>query len=406
MVPHSPTLASRLGDRDNSFGLLRLVFAGFVIISHGFPIGGFGPDPTRQWWNDQTDIGHLGLLGFFVISGFLITRSAVSNDTLKFLWRRFLRIYPAFAVVLVFGAVVVAPWFYFRAHGSLAGYWTTGPGGPVTYVIDNARLAIRQFGLHDVFLFSPYGVLTGEDSVNGSLWTLWYEFRAYLIVGALAALGLLTRARWLAPLGAGGLLVLLWFGPHISVLSWLGERILGSGQGLQLGLMFFIGASFSLYAEQIPLHGVWAALGSGISVLTLFTTGFVPVGFIAYGYVVLWLAAGLPTWTRWVGVRNDYSYGTYLYAWPVQTSLATYGLPAVVGYLGYQAVVVVITAGLAWLSWHVVEKQAMRLKSRGPGRGVAFLGLAPEPTNKAPATRVRWVAPVAAVWLCVGLVFR
>ena len=69
-------LSNAFSGRNNSMGLLRVVFASLVIFSHAFPIGGWGVDPTYIWWDGQADISQLGLLGFFALSGSLVTRSA------------------------------------------------------------------------------------------------------------------------------------------------------------------------------------------------------------------------------------------------------------------------------------------------------------------------------------------
>ncbi|MDQ1598087.1 MAG: hypothetical protein QOI70_1511, partial [Microbacteriaceae bacterium] len=42
------------------------------------------------------------------------------------------------------------------------------------------------------------------------------------------------------------------------------------------------------------------------------------------------------------------------------------------GYVPWVAVCLIISAALAWLSWHGVEKRALALKDWGPGRGFQF----------------------------------
>ena len=88
-------------------------------------------------------------------------------------------------------------------------------------------------------------------------------------------------------------------------------------------------------------------------------------------YFVLWVGSAIPGRLRSVGQKNDISYGVYLYAFPVQQTLAyagLYKLGPIPMILGAAAIVL----GLSWLSWRFVESPAMSLKSWGPGRGFAY----------------------------------
>jgi len=102
-------LHSGLRGSDNAFGVLRLVLATSVIFSHAFYLGGWDYDPTIDWTKGQESIGGLAVIGFFVISGYLITKSGMRIDILQFMWHRSLRIFPAFWAVLIVTATVVGP---------------------------------------------------------------------------------------------------------------------------------------------------------------------------------------------------------------------------------------------------------------------------------------------------------
>jgi peptidoglycan/LPS O-acetylase OafA/YrhL len=73
---------------------------------------------------------------------------------------------------------------------------------------------------------------------------------------------------------------------------------------------------------------------------------------------------------QWIGAKNDYSYGVYIYGFLVQQVTAYLGWYQL-GYLPWVAICLVLSFGCAWISWHLVEKRAMSLKNWGPGRGVA-----------------------------------
>jgi peptidoglycan/LPS O-acetylase OafA/YrhL len=64
-----------------------------------------------------------------------------------------------------------------------------------------------------------------------------------------------------------------------------------------------------------------------------------------------------------LNLRNDLSYGTYIYAYPVQQLLVVMGLGSL-NLLLFFAIATAATVPLAAFSWFVVEKQAISLKSR------------------------------------------
>ena len=80
-------------------------------------------------------------------------------------------------------------------------------------------------------------------------------------------------------------------------------------------------------------------------------------------YPLLWLGAHLPL--QRVGAKNDYSYGVYIYAYPVTVLLVIWhanSLPQPV----FLLVVLGMTVSLAIISWHLIEKRALALKRIEP----------------------------------------
>ena len=205
---------------------------------------------------------------------------------------------------------------------------------------------------------------------NGSLWTLRYEWGAYLIIWALVIFGVLRRARFLVPV-LTGLFFLLELVSHLvpggagTILPDLADRYLVS-----LPLIFLYGACLAVYSRRIPLDARLAALAGCLVVGSLVLGWFSVVGYPAIAYLVLWLGASLPARLHWIGTKNDYSYGIYVYGFLVQQFTAFLGWHTW-GYLPWTLACLVLAAGCAWLSWHGVEKWAMKLKDRGPGRGIA-----------------------------------
>ena len=370
--PDGVSLGDALNGHRNSLGLLRLVFALAVIFSHAFYLGGYGGDPSLGWTHGQTTIGGFAVDGFFAISGYLIAKSGASSDVVQFLWRRALRIFPAFWTLLIVSAVIIGPIFWVLSGNALDTYFSFGDGGPWTYITRDWRLTPGQYGIWDIFVTTtPWG-LQGNGSVfNGSIWTLEYEWFSYMIIAALCFMAALTRAKILVPI-LTGVFFLLAFTNAISP-GAIGNIVpfLADGYRVTLPLVFLLGSTVAMYSKKVPFSG-WLALGSFAIVLgSLRWGGYKLVGVAALVYLVLWVAAALPKRVQWIGQKNDYSYGIYIYGWPVQQMLAFYGLEKW-GYVPYVAITIVGTAVLAWLSWHGIEKWAMAIKDWGPGRGVRY----------------------------------
>jgi peptidoglycan/LPS O-acetylase OafA/YrhL len=376
---------SAFSTADNSFGFLRLLFAFAVLVSHSFPLGFGRDDPGAGLTHGQTALGEIGILGFFTISGFLITRSAGRFSLPRYLWHRGLRILPGLWVCLVFTAFVFAPVVAVIERGSLTGL-TGHADGPIGYVLNNCLVAIRQYGISGLLLDTPYGDRTGTSVFDGSLWSLLYEVLCYFMVGGLALVGVLRRARWavvlLAAAGTALLVRDLLQAPHVPGPQgthgpFFGIGGLDSYSLLYLTYVFLLGALFELYRRVIVLNDGGALIAAFVLIGTLQFGGFAVLGYPAFAYLVLWLAVRLPKAFRRIGRDQDYSYGFYIYAFPVQQLFALLGVPEL-GLVPYVLLCTVGAFALAVPSWHLVERPAMAWKSWTPRR------LAPRPVPALP----------------------
>lgn len=362
------SLSDGLGGRNNSLGIIRLVLASAVIFSHAFPLGGWGEDPMLVLSRGQENLGGIAVLGFFAISGYLITKSGARTDILQFMWHRFLRIFPAFWVVLLVAALVVGPIIWMIDGNSITDYLHRGQGSSINYLTANWNLSVGQYGIYHIFESTPYGEIAGSV-FNGSLWTLSYEWICYLIIGVLVLSGVLVRAKVLVP-------VLTAFFFLLQVVRIINPEAPGQlvpffadPYRVTLPLIFLFGACLAVYSKKIPLDDRLGILSGAVFLFSLFFGGLGVIGYPAIAYFVLWGAARLPASFRKIGATNDFSYGIYVYGFLVEQVLAYFGVYRF-GYLPYALLALVITVGCAWLSWHLIEKPALSLKDKGPGRGI------------------------------------
>ncbi|MGN6127610.1 MAG: acyltransferase family protein, partial [Humibacter sp.] len=161
-----------------------MILAALVLYAHAYYIAGVDGGPSFNGEN----LGGWAVMGFFVLSGFLITRSRLRTSAGAYLVHRLARIMPAFLVCLVVIAFAFGPLALLLQGRSLAGYFSTGVT-PLEYVWGNISLYIRQYGIGTTLADVPYpGVW------NGSLWTLYFEFFCYMLVWVLGSIAIYRRS--------------------------------------------------------------------------------------------------------------------------------------------------------------------------------------------------------------------
>lgn len=335
--------APRIADRDaghgNNFNLIRMLAAAGVMVSHAVPItlGQGTPEPLQAALAGD-NLGRVCVLVFFAISGFYITRSfAAKRDPLAFLRARALRIYPGLAVMLLLTLAVGGLWI----AADPARFWHSAPG----YVICNLTFVRAAPRLGGILEAAPF---PGE--VNGSLWSLRFEVACYAGVLVAGMLGLFQRRRLFLALAAG--FVAVYFAAPLLTGSFLVRTM------LFVGLPFVIGASFYVWRERIPLSLPLALGLAAAALLARPTPAFRAVFVLALCYAAFWLGfARSPLLARY-NALGDYSYGTYIYAFPIQQLAVLWGFATPAANL---AVAVPLTLACAVLSWSLVEAPAMRL---------------------------------------------
>ncbi len=342
------------GNRDNNFNLIRFVAASMVLFSHSFAlsIGSGLAEPLRKTL-DMT-FGTIAVDIFFITSGFLITGSMLTKKNLvAFVWARVLRIYPALIIAMLFCVFVVG--FYFT---ELSSYSYLSNPNILKFLLKNISLfgGVNHY-LPGVFEDVPY-----KGTVNGSLWTLPWEIRMYTILVLLGSISFPMKR--FGKILFGYTVVGIAF---VSTMMYIFNNIAvfvdndGINNTLELLSMFFMGAAFYILKGKI-------ALSNKIIVLMCLILSFSLVErrifFIFYNlfiaYIVFYLAYIPSGKIRNFNKFGDYSYGLYIYAFPVQQSIA-----ALVQNISVEIMLITsfsITLIIAVLSWHLIEKKFLQMR--------------------------------------------
>lgn len=322
----------------NNFDALRLFAACGVIWSHAYPamLGSNELEPLNVLSAGQLTVGELCVAVFFVISGWLITQSALRTPSItQFLAYRLTRLVPALFIVTFIMAVIVGP---LVSTASAQLYWSD-------------RLTYRYFGnvlLYPLALRLPgvFEVLPYPQVTNASIWTLCYEFTCYLVVAQIA---LLYRHRWLLATVLMVVLVFSIFATYIVPRTFFDLfQYFGSGAAFYLLRRHF---RFERWLFVLCLLGLLATL--------LLGQGFLAMFCVAGAYATLYLSL-VPRLSFPLNGHADLSYGVYLYGWPAQQALVPYSSGPTANFVAALFVALVF----ATFSWVLVERPALSNRKR------------------------------------------
>ena len=335
----------------NNINTLRFFGAFLVLFGHTFALcygPGGGEDPIseliKSFTGYRAKLPGIGVAIFFVLSGYLVTKSYLRSDNLMtYLEARILRIYPALWMALLLTVLVMGPLvtsLELTEYFSHQGTWK--------YLFHNAKLYPNiSHRLPGVFLDNPRA-----GGVNGSLWTLPVEVRMYLIVAVLGLLGLLTR-RWIFNLVACAIVAFYLIAPDKFF-------FLHSLRHERLGVYFLFGALAFVNRDILTLHWLGVLFLGAIAAIN-FKGAFYDVTFaVCLGYVTLYIAFHEHIKFPDFAAHGDFSYGLYLYAFPITQLWILFigpGKPWLVFCATFAT-----TMLLAVSSWHLVEKPTLRLK--------------------------------------------
>jgi peptidoglycan/LPS O-acetylase OafA/YrhL len=303
-------------------------------------IPNFGAD--QAGWLRPIVLTHVPM--FFALSGFLVAGSAFRTKRVApFLALRVCRILPALLVEVTLSAILIGVTF---TTLPLSEYFTSSR----FWSYFGNILGFVQMDLPGVIFHN------GHETVNANLWTLPAEFRAYLLLAVFAASSILfSRTIFTIIFAAVTILLLI--------------ANIGFGYGVQLGVFeinvsvyyFFVGVLFYLWRDHIP-YSIWLVVPGAVASYFLMRWPYgvyIVPGIITYITVFIGMTK---FWDSKLLKSGDYSYGIYLYGFPI-SQITISAFPSLSGnFWGLAIPTVLFTGTFAFLSWHAIEKPFLRLR--------------------------------------------
>lgn len=336
------TPTDTISPKVNNFNIIRFFAAFMVIYGHMSSIMGYAAFPVFS-----QRVSTIAVKIFFIVSGYLITKSYLSDSHFgRYMIRRTFRIFPALIVLVLLTVFVVGP-----ALTTL----------PLSEYFSN----LNTWRYFKNLAFSPVYALPGvftdatyPNAVNGSLWTLPVEFAMYLVLPIFVILfKKLGSIKWgmgvmaVVTLTLSILQIMLF--PTASFVVW-GNDLL---QTLPLLPYFFIGSVFS-FSEMRKYLNLQAAIA--LVILASFVLADAAVMEIVVAIVLPYFVLSLalcekPIFSKWFA-KSDFSYGLYLYGFVVQQVVYSFLRPYNISVLPMALICFGATLVFAITSWYFVEK--------------------------------------------------
>jgi peptidoglycan/LPS O-acetylase OafA/YrhL len=335
------TFGIPLGDvangRDNNFNLIRFCAAIAVLVSHAWPIS-HGPEriePLKE--NIGHSLGEMAVYVFFALSGFFVAASYErSNSSISFLTARAARLFPGLAISLVLVVFVLGPAVtnlgfvdYFMAPNT------------ASFLFQNLSLLVPQYTLPGVFTDLPY------PTVEGSIWTLAHEVACYICVFILGITGVLFSRLSL-------FIALIGYFSFYAAVDVFHPRI---EQFQTLSLPFVLGVILWVWRDWITLSLPILGMLVLLAWLGRETDLAYPMTVLTLTYGVFWLGYAPSGAIRTFNRLGDYSYGIYIYAFPLQGLVVWIWGPVGPQLNILLSLPMVLLCAVA--SWHIIERPAL-----------------------------------------------
>jgi len=336
---------------NNNFDFLRLLAAFFVFFSHCYSL--YGYEEILHKYISYETLGGIGLSFFFVISGYLVCGSLDKSDKISFfVIKRLLRLIPALFLIVLLTTFILGPIMTFVTTEE---YFKNSH--TYTYLL-NIFIFPIQYHLPGVFIDTEFKYM-----VNHHLWSLPIEASMYIILVLLFMLKLID-IRFLVPL----LIFLLAAYSQFPQFNMDYERveILGMKRTYlaKYGFLFFSGVLIFKLRDIVPLKRAIFIFCCLVLVMVIGNEFGNIFAAIVIPYMVYYLAyANLGSIIRNIGKYGDFSYGFYLYSFPIhQIFVQIYGQN--INFVLFMVLSFFATLLCAIISYYVIEKPALNLKGK------------------------------------------
>ncbi len=331
--------------RTSGFDYLRIALALLVLLVH-VPRTTTADDGWLWSFYMRPLTGAI-LPAFFALSGFLVTGSLQRSKTLvEFAVLRALRLVPALAVEVTVAALILGPLLTVFPLGR---YFTD----PKLYSYALNIVGDIQYKLPGLFLHNP-----DPDMVNRQLWTIPAELRCYASLMVLAVLGFASRWTWMA-----ALMVVCIIG--LPILDLLRRRDIWAIANVPFSILvlaFLMGVTLNLVMAWTPLNrGLFVlCLGLAYGAMLFPASSYFATAPLTYATIFIGLSRPPKTFITSAG---DYSYGVYLYGFPIQQAYASL-FPHFRVWWASLLFTLPIVLGLAYLSWTLVESRVLKHRAQ------------------------------------------
>lgn len=329
----------------NNITLTRLILACMVIVGHTYVLNPVGSHiDIISAVEPFDDFGSFAVKIFFFLSGLLVVNSLQNRKNSFHYWsHRFLRIFPALIIILVISAFIIGPIF---TKLNIHSYFNDK--ATYRYVYKNIIL-ITKYNLPGVFENNKYA-----NAVNGSLWSLSWEFKCYIITYLIYLISFKKYFKWVGTILFSILAIqVIYFRYFLSYdLTW----------NPHYPFYYCLGAIIALHADKIKLD--FRILGLMFALMVL---GY----FIGFPYNTVFFISFFCLFLLWLSttklslkfkLENDISYGVYLWGFIVQQCINAC-FPDL-GFFTYMLVALSLSIVMGAISWFLIEKPSMKFAKK------------------------------------------
>jgi peptidoglycan/LPS O-acetylase OafA/YrhL len=353
-----------VSNQANNLDLLRLVLAALVIYTHSYSTyygNENNPEPLYQFSNNRITFGSVAVNFFFIISGYLVIQSWInSRNAFEYLKKRVLRIYPAFVFVCILCAFLFVPLGNNQYSSSLSNYFLYLRQVDFNYQ-PQTIIRLAPPNLPPTFLHLPI-----PFELNFSIWTIPYEFYCYLLLLGMGIFKMAKNKWWMLAFTLVSFANLAYFqyGSTKWISAYLRPESFSDIKSMSYFLPFFMaGISFYHFEKYMPKKNPAAIISFLITALSFrFTNAYLFFQLILGSYFIFCFAFSKQINLSRLTRHGDFSYGVYLYGWPVQ-QLVMFNWGKTLNFYGTLVASLLIVIVFAIFSWFVVEKPFLKLKN-------------------------------------------